>query len=147
MRTVVLWDGVPGAAGEVLSLRKAKQPARTSENQTNVRSAGRQTIAITTLLNMALASPGWNPSTQRSLHETARRFPIFLGLAGREPARARQSEHGTERQRIHHASLARADRLRTFNRKCCCLFNRIGIAIKGARALTLPAGMADCQRL
>src|SRR5712671_5673681 len=34
--------------------------------------------------------------------ETARRFPIFLGLAGQEPGRA---QLGPERQRIHHASL------------------------------------------
>ena len=38
----------PGAATEgTLPLRKAKQPAKTSKNQTNVRRAGRQTIAIT----------------------------------------------------------------------------------------------------
>src|SRR6266705_3827904 len=73
MRTVVLCDGVPGAAtGEVLSLRKAKQPARTSQNQTIVRSAGRQTIAITTPLNMALASSLETPLRNASLHETAR---------------------------------------------------------------------------
>src|SRR5882672_4252752 len=57
MRTAVPWGGVPGVAtGDVLSLRNAKQPARTSANQTTVRSAGRLTIAITTPLNMALAS-------------------------------------------------------------------------------------------
>jgi hypothetical protein len=57
MRTVVLWDSAPGlATGVIFSLRKAKHPARTSENQTNVRSPGRQTIAITTPLNMALTS-------------------------------------------------------------------------------------------
>jgi hypothetical protein len=51
---VVRWAGAPGSATEeVLSLRNAKQPARTSENQTNVRRAGKQTIAITTPLNMA----------------------------------------------------------------------------------------------
>src|SRR5262245_56963596 len=64
MRTAVLWDDVPGSAtGEVLSWRNAKQPARTSENQANVKSAGRQTIAITTPLSMVLASSLESPLT------------------------------------------------------------------------------------
>jgi hypothetical protein len=54
-------------------LRKATQPARTSANQTNVKSAGRQTIAITTPLNMAHIQSRTSLSNI-SLHETATRI-------------------------------------------------------------------------
>src|SRR5262245_52641382 len=87
MRTAVLWDGVPGAAtGEVPSLRNAKQPARTSENQTNVRNAGRQTIPITTPLSMALAS-SLEALYASQPTRNGKAFRHLLRTAGRELAR------------------------------------------------------------
>src|ERR1700674_2550598 len=73
--TAVVWDGGLGtASGDLLPLRKAKQPAKSFENQTNVRSAGRQTMAITTPLNIALTS-GLEPSTQYQSTRNVEAFP------------------------------------------------------------------------
>src|SRR5215467_2491166 len=82
MRTVVLWDRVPVATTrEVRSLRNAKQPARTSEHQTNVRSAGRLTIAIMTPLNMALA-PVWKPLYATPAYTKRRAYRHLLCARG-----------------------------------------------------------------
>src|SRR5882757_1138069 len=110
MRTVVLWDGVPGAAtGEVLSLRNAKQPARTSENQTNVRSAGRQTIAITTLLNMALTSR-LEPLYATQSTPNGEAFPHLLGTRGARagPSRAERSMVRSDSASTMRACIMRA---------------------------------------
>ena len=110
MRTVVLWDGVPGAAtGEVRSLRNTKQPARTSENQTNVRSAGRQTIAITTLLNMALASR-LEPLYATQPTRNGEAFPHLLGTRGARagPSRAERSMVRSGSASIMRACIMRA---------------------------------------
>jgi hypothetical protein len=56
-------------------LRNAKQPARTSKNQTNVRRAGTQKIAITAPLTMAHIQSG-TPIRNASLHEGARHFRL-----------------------------------------------------------------------
>ena len=74
--TVVRCDRAPGVTTEeVPHLRKAKQPARTSKNQTNVRRAGRQTIAITAPLTMAHIQSG-TPLRNASLHEIAMHFRL-----------------------------------------------------------------------
>src|SRR6266481_1985611 len=110
MSTVVLWGSELGAeTGEVLSLRNAKQPARTSENQTNVRSAGRQTIAITTLLNMALASR-LEPLYATQPTRNGEAFPHLLGTCGARagPSRAERSMVRSGSASIMRACIMRA---------------------------------------
>src|SRR4029078_7075653 len=83
MRTAVLWDGGLGAiAGEVVSLSNAKQPIRTSENQTHVKSAGRHTNAITRLLSMAPASASLFRNTRRQPTRHGAAFRYLLGSVG-----------------------------------------------------------------
>src|SRR3954447_16402938 len=74
--TVVRCDRAPGPTTEEFPhLRKAKQPASTSKNQTNVRRAGRQTIAITAPLTMAHIQSG-TPLCNASLHQIAMHFRL-----------------------------------------------------------------------
>src|ERR1700712_3944665 len=78
-----LWAGISTVVGcdstlgvtteEGPRLHTAKQPARTSKNQTNVRRAGRQTIAITAPLTIAHIQSG-TPLRNASLHQIAKHF-------------------------------------------------------------------------